>query len=154
MNNIISKAPLRDRIIPWYFVLFFVVIASVDAVMVTLAVRSNSGLVTEHPYETGLAYNQVVNAANKQDKLGWQSTLNYRNGVLHFTLRDAAGKPLAISKATAIITRPTMTGMDFTAPLTGDATKLQFPAPGLWQIEINVQANGTAFQVRKRLVIQ
>ncbi|MEQ1705902.1 MAG: FixH family protein, partial [Rickettsiales bacterium] len=71
----------------WYFVAFFGFIAAVNAVMVTLAIRTHSGVVTEHPYEKGLAYNQVVEAEKNQQKLGWNGDVKYENGNLYFSLR-------------------------------------------------------------------
>lgn len=74
-----SALTKRDKLIPWYFVLFFVVIGAVNAVMVTLAVRTHTGTVTDHPYEKGLAYNKVVDAANAQEKLGWKSDIRFEH---------------------------------------------------------------------------
>ena len=119
-----STLQQRDKWIPWYFVLFFVVVAAVNAVMVTLAVRTHTGTVTDHPYEKGLAYNQVVDAANAQDKLGWKSDIRFEHpspseggsasirGTLHVTLRDRSGHTLTPEKATATFTRPTQAGHD------------------------------------------
>jgi nitrogen fixation protein FixH len=50
---------------------FFLVVASVNAVMNRAAVSSFSGVEAENPYKEGLAFNQRLAASRKQDQLGW-----------------------------------------------------------------------------------
>ena len=57
---------MTARHVWWYFVAFFGFIAAVNAAMVTIAIRTHSGVVSEHPYEEGLAYNAVVHAEKMQ----------------------------------------------------------------------------------------
>lgn len=148
-----STALNRDKWIPWYFVLFFAVVASVNAVMVTLAIRSYSGTVTEHPYEKGLAYNQVIAAADAQEKLGWKSEIGYEGGMLNFVLRDKAGARLTPTQAVASITRPTARGMDFTLPLKSAATPVTFPAHGVWEVRVDAEYDGHRYQHTRRIVV-
>lgn len=44
---------------------FFLVVACVDAVFVYKALKSNSGLVVENPYEMGLNYNEIIEQARE-----------------------------------------------------------------------------------------
>ena len=138
----------------YYFLTFFGFVAAVNAVMVTLAVRTHSGLVTDHPYEKGLAYNRVVAAEAAQEKLGWKDKISYANGNLHFTLKDKEGNPLAPASATATITRPTEQGMDFTAELNGEETPVTFPAKGVWDVRVDAVVEGKHFQQTERIVIE
>jgi nitrogen fixation protein FixH len=138
----------------WYFVAFFGFVAAVNAVMVTLAIRTHSGVVTEHPYEKGLAYNQVVEAEKKQEALGWKGTIDYKNGVLNFELHNQKNQPLAWEKATATITRPTQQGMDSTVELKGMKTPIEFPAKGLWEVRVDAMHGGVHYQQSKRIVVQ
>jgi nitrogen fixation protein FixH len=138
----------------WYFVAFFGFIAAVNAVMVTIALRTHSGVVTDHPYEKGLAYNQVVEAQEKQEALGWKSDIHYANGRLHFTLQDKENKVIHPDKATATITRPTQQGMDFKVTLQGRETAIDFPAKGLWEVRIDAAYQDVQYQHTKRIVIE
>ena len=106
-----------DRWIPWMFVAFFVVIAMVDAVFVTFAIKTRPGTVTEQAYEKGLAYNATLDAAEKQKALGWTDVTTYEDGILSFTLKDKDGKPLSGAEVTAKITRPVAEGYDSTVKL-------------------------------------
>ncbi|MBY0406750.1 MAG: FixH family protein [Rickettsiales bacterium] len=147
----------QDRWIPWYFVLFFAVIFAVDGTMVTLALRTHTGLVTDHPYEKGLAYNRVVEAYAKQAELGWQGTIILESGEITFTLRDAAGHIVKADRVTAKFTRPTQSGMDTTIPLTPSAESwkaaLTLPAPGLWEMHVFAVRGTQEYQQTKRVVI-
>ena len=138
----------------WYFVAFFGLIAAVNAGMVTLALRTHSGLVTEHPYEKGLAYNKVVSAQLAQEKLGWKASIDYKDGVLFFALHDKNNQPIPDLKATATITRPTQAGLDFMLEIKNAETPLKFPADGLWEVRINVEHKGVHYQQSKRIVVQ
>lgn len=149
-----STLSLRDRIIPWYFVLFFVVIALVDGVMVTLAVRTHTGIVTEHPYEKGLAYNDVVSAEKEQEKLGWNAAIRMEGDQLRVALTDAAGRPLSASAMTAHFYRPTQSGMDFDVALPEGRATINTAVKGLWAVRIFATVNGKDVQYAKRLVIE
>ena len=145
---------MTGRRVWWYFVAFFGFIAAVNAVMVTLAIRTHSGVVTEHPYEKGLAYNQVVDAEKKQAAIGWKGAINYKNGWLNFELHDKDNRLLAWEKATATITRPTQQGMDFTLELKAAKTAVKFPANGLWEVRVDAMHEGVHYQQSKRIVVE
>ena len=145
---------MTGRRVWWYFVAFFGFVAAVNAVMVILAIRTHSGVVTEHPYEKGLAYNQVVEAEEAQDKLGWKGTINYKDGVLHFDLRDKKNQPINPDKPTATVTRPTQSGMDFMVELSGAETRVSFPEKGLWEVRINASVGDKKYQQSKRIVVE
>lgn len=137
-----------------YFVVFFGFIAAVNGVMMTYAIRTHSGTVTDHPYEKGLAYNKVVEAQEKQEALGWKGTIDYKNGALHFTLHDKSAQLLEWQKAVATITRPTQSGLDFTVELNGTETPVKFPVNGIWNIRIDAVVGDTHFQQSKRIVVE
>jgi nitrogen fixation protein FixH len=138
----------------WYFVAFFGFIVAVNALMATLAIRTHSGVVTDHAYEKGLAYNRVVEAETKQEALGWQGTIDYQNGALRFTLRDRDQNMLTPDHITASFTRPTQSGLDFNVALKGAETPVVFPARGVWDVRINAQAGDENYQQTKRIVVK
>lgn len=149
----------RDKWIPWYFVAFFAVIMLVDGAMGTIAVKTQTGVVTDHPYEKGLAYNRVVAAADTQQKLGWKGTIfftasNAQSGTLAFELKDRNGKPIAPDSVNAAIYRPTQDGMDFSVTLAQPNQTVHFPAPGLWEVRIHAQHEGVDYQQSKRIMVE
>ncbi len=149
-----SNLSRRDKLIPWYFVAFFVVLFLVDGTMVTIALRTHTGLVTEHPYEKGLAYNDTVQAEEKQKALGWKSDIRYENGTLFFDVKDAAGKELVTDTATANFLRPTQAGMDFSAALKDGKAAVTFPAKGLWEVRVQATIGEQEYQHSKRIVVE
>lgn len=145
---------MTGRRVWWYFFAFFGFIVVVNTVMVTLAIRTHSGIVTDHPYEKGLAYNRVVEAQEKQDQLGWKGAIGYKDGVIIFTLHDKNNHPVAFDNATATITRPTQSGMDFTLELKGAETSVEFPVKGAWEVRVDVQHGSVHYQQSRRIVVQ
>lgn len=147
-----SSVPLRTRIIPWYFVMFFVVIAAVNAVMVTLAVRTHSGVVTDHPYEKGLAYNKVIAAEEAQEKLGWKGTLTLKGDRIEFSLKSKNGNEITPPQATAYFTRPTSQGHDFSALLKQGKAVVTFPESGVWDVRVKARVDEIEYQQTARIV--
>lgn len=154
-----GTAQPRDRWIPYYFFLFFAVIFAVDGVMITIAIKTNPGIITDHPYEKGLAYNSVVEAEQGQQALGWKSTLLYQQNAVHFSLRDASGKAITPDMVTAYFTRPMQGGMDFSASMAisqnGQFTATPaFPAKGLWEVRVYAKRLDETYQQSKRIVVE
>ena len=144
-------------------VAFFGITFAVNGVMIYEALSTFGGLETADAYRRGLAYNERIAAAVAQDKLGWQSGLDYEPSlhVLRFSLRDAGGEPLSGLRVVTRLGRPATDRLDRkldleeTKPgvyeaMTGDME------PGAWAAQVDVSrpagANGAAiFQTRRRL---
>jgi nitrogen fixation protein FixH len=147
--------------VPWYFVAFFGFIALVNAGMITVALQTHTGLVTDQPYEKGLAYNEVVQAEAAQHALGWHATLTFMplpkthdkaGGRFVFTLKDANGKELRPQVLRIFFTRPTQSGMDFVHDM-ALSSDIIFPARGLWEARVIARIAGRPYQYAKRVVI-
>jgi nitrogen fixation protein FixH len=63
---------LRGHWIPWLFVAGFAIVIAVNATLIVYATDTYSGLVVEHPYKKGLAYNQTKAQLDAQARLGWR----------------------------------------------------------------------------------
>lgn len=142
------------RTVLFYFLGFFGVMLAANLVMATLAVKTMSGLVTDHPYEKGLAYNKVVAEEKKQEALGWSGDIDYKDGKLSFVLRDHAGKEIKPESVKAWIVRPTRDGMDFTAELINGVATVKFPAEGLWEVHVDAFYDGHNYQQSRRIVVE
>lgn len=147
-----------DKYIPWMFVAFFLVIAAVDAVFVTMAVRTHSGVVTEQAYERGLEYNKTLEAAAAQDTLGWKSDITLQNGMLRLTLSDKADKPITGAVAKADIKRPVTQGYDtsITFKETGQGlyeAPVNLPLKGQWDVHVYADAHGQNYQTDEELMV-
>lgn len=156
-NN--AKPALKDRLIPWYFVLMFLIVFAVNGVFVYVAVNSNSGVVTENAYEKGLNYNQTIDLAKAQEALGWVGGIQYGNGLLSFHLRDKEQVPLSGAKVVAYISRPIESGYESEVILPETAVgvyieKISFPQKGQWDIIVEAIWKNQHYQIRKRLVVK
>ena len=68
---------------------FFALVMTVDVVMAVLAVKTFSGVQTEKPYESGLAFNKEIANANAQNARHWTVTENLvRNADGFVTLKS------------------------------------------------------------------
>lgn len=151
-----------DKWIPWFFVMFFAAIAAIDGVMVTIAVKTQPGVVTEHAYEKGLAYDQIIAAAAVQEELGWHAVLALHEGkeaqILSFTLSDAENVALRGAQVSARITRPVQDGFDFNLALAEDgagayAVPVSFPLPGQWHVRVYVEWQDQQYQHSQTVIV-
>ncbi|WP_262690368.1 FixH family protein [Kordiimonas aestuarii] len=149
-----------DRLIPWYIVAFFVVVAILDGIFVYIATSTHTGVITEQAYDKGLAYNDTVAAAEAQHALGWRGEIILRDRrELCFILRDKDGTLLKGAAVKAVFTRPTQDGMDFGVELLEGAdgayrAAIDLPALGLWDVRVFALEGERDFQAHKRLVVR
>ncbi len=144
MNETVSAMQKSDKWIPWLFVLFFVVIALVDGTFVTIAIRTQTGLVTDQAYERGLAYNKILDEAAAQEKIYVIQKAMFKNTVLSWQLTTKDGLSIDNAIVTAKIFRPVQDGRDFEITLDSKDNGLykahpQFPLKGLWTARLEAQ---------------
>lgn len=139
----------KDKLIPWYFVAFFTVIAILDGIFVYVAITTQTGLVTENAYEKGLAFNQQLEQARTQPKL--QESLSFENGLLRWQAINENATPVENATVTATIIRPVQDGYDFETTLDYQGAgvyeaKLDLPLKGLWKAEMNATWDNRHYQ--------
>jgi nitrogen fixation protein FixH len=152
-----------DRLIPWLFVLGFLVVILVNALMVYVALGSFSGLVTDRPYDRGRAYNTTLEARAKQDALGWTSRFaldSQGDGTQRLLLdvADQAGAPIAGATVDVTLVRPVERGHDRGVALSERgagryAGTVALALPGLWEARIVVQRGADRFAAIKRVMV-
>jgi len=82
--------PLRGRTVLFILLGFFATVATVNGVMMYLAVSTFSGEVVAHPYERGLAYNHDIAEAKAQMARGWSVEAHVArsaDGIAHVTAK-------------------------------------------------------------------
>lgn len=148
------QAQLSGRRVFFYFFAFFLTIAVVDGIMATLAVRTQTGVVTTHAYEKGLAYNDIIQAEEQQETLQWAADIEFKDNALTVELHDVHGNLIHPDQLTAVITRPTQAGMDFQQSLKSGPNAIAFPVPGLWHLRIIAEKDGVQFQQSRRITAE
>lgn len=101
------------------FVGFFGVIFAVNGVMLTMALKTHSGIVANEPYRKGLKYNERIAADAQQAALGWSSEIEFSPdaGRLVVRLADRDGKAVDGIVANVLFGRATTTERDVTLAL-------------------------------------
>ena len=139
-----EKPPLRDRMIPWYFVMAFGVVFAVNMLFVYKATHTHRGVVQEQAYETGLAYNAVIASANAQAALGWKSSIEQQGEWVRVHLQDAQGEPISGAQAQMHLKRNSDKRLDTTLPLSPyRAGEYRVSAEGLLKGKWNVILEAT-----------
>lgn len=154
-----AEQPRKSAWIPWVFVGSMLVVIIVNAVMVTYALKSYSGLAVEKPYERGVRYNEVLAVQRGQDALGWRVSVTVEPGRLILRLADRDGYPLERTGITARLERPVGTeaplplafthrgaGM-FVAPLA------ELPHPGQWDVKAALRHGDDQYLLVHRIVV-
>jgi len=139
------------------FFAFFVLIAAVNAGYIYFALGSYSGVVNKKPYETGLAYNKLLEESRNQPQV--QQSLSYSDGMLRWSLRDMAGAPIADARVNGTLLRPVKEGYDLEVALSyaGDGVyeaEVDLPYKGLWQAHLKGQWHGKSYQIRENLIVR
>lgn len=160
MNERAVNAKPIDKWIPWFFVLFFIVIATLDGIFVTLALRTHTGTVTENAFEKGVAYNNVLKEARERDALGWNAdiTLGDDNNLI-VSLRGKDGSVLKGARVSVKMVRPAQDGYDYEITLTDEGNGLyaapaNLPLPGQWQARIFATWQDKRYQISKTIIAQ
>jgi nitrogen fixation protein FixH len=149
----------KDKLIPWYFVIFFVVLAILDGIFVSIATLTHRGLVTEHSYQKGLNYNNIIAASDNQEKLGWDGKINFFQPSIHFSLFDENNLPIAEAQVDVYIDRVLEKNYSFQTSLKYIkngvyAQDIIFPLKGQWEILVIVEWQQQYYQKKKRVVVQ
>lgn len=141
-----EQADTQDRksgwLVFWSFLAFFVTFVSVDIYFVIKALSTHTGVVTEHAYEKGLAYDQALAQARAQASL--QADLRYEDGLVKFSLHDKDGQALDPVQVRAYFMRTVQKGHDFDLPLIARGegvyeAQAEFPLKGAWIIKVEAQ---------------
>lgn len=148
-----------DRFIPYYFVIFFVALAGLLFWFVDIAVKTNTGVITENAYNKGLAYNKIISAADEQEKLGWKGEINLNARRISFKLTDKSNNPISNAHVTAFFLRPTSSGHDKQIDLVPDyngnyTADIDLELKGLWDVTILATYKENNYQKSKRLIVE
>ena len=144
----IMKQP-RKPITGWHmlagFAAFFGVIIAVNVYMASLARSTFGGVVVENSYVAGQHYNEWLDKADAQAKLGWDEaiTLDADRHVLVRLTKDAA--PLsgiaATGEASHPLGRAPSITLDFATYDAGVVRSKQAIPAGRWQVTLSVRYN-------------
>lgn len=153
-----------DRLIPWYIAVFFVAFTGLLVWFAWFSIQGYQGVITKDAYKKGLAYNTVIEKAERQESLGWEGAIAFSSiqglrGTITFTLKDRAGAPIHGAQVKARFIRPTLAGYDTDIILSESASgvyegEVTLAWPGVWNAHISASHNGQNFQQAKTVGLQ
>ena len=127
-------------------VAFFGVIIAVNIGMATIASKTWTGLVVPNSYVASQDFNAHLAEAAKQEKLGWQGGLTYKQGTIEFILTDKNAEPITLDTIFVKIGRPAFEQQDQKIELTSMAA-------GKYSAKVALGTGPWAFSVRGKKVI-
>ncbi len=148
----------RSLYIPWLFVGGLGLVIAVNTVLITFAYRSPPGVIVEHPYETGLHYNQAIAANQREAAIGWHVSVGMTDSRLRVEARDSGGLPLDRATVTASFVRP-IEGNVVPPVLLSESGPGQFgamvslPLHGQWEVTVTVERDGQTVDETTRVLI-
>jgi nitrogen fixation protein FixH len=144
-------------------VAFFMVVAGVNAIMISAAVSTFGGVETDSAYRAGLAFARETATARAQDALHWnvRAKVTKEGGatVIEVVARDSSGRPLPNLAATAQLAHPTDRRADLVVPLIGGAPGMfhgrTAGVAGQWDLVIELSRDGRRlFRSKNRMMIR
>ncbi len=148
------------RIRGWHvlvaMIAFFGVIASVNAVFITAALRTFPGEVSVTPYEDGLAYNTRLAAQAAQAELGWRAAAGAAGDTVTLRFQDATGAPIQNLSLHGQLRRPATSAGALTPRFRETEPGLYVArlggVSGAWDLDFQAQdAKGRLFEGERRL---
>ena len=157
-----SERVVTGRHVLFGVLAFFAVVLAANGTFIFLALDTWTGLSTENPYQRGIEYNDVLDAAARQRALGWTGVVSFvpsrdGRGRLSLIVTDRRGAPVENLTVTADIRRPTNEGFDQAVALapSGAGTyvvELELPLPGQWDVHALGEArDGRRFEIEDRI---
>ena len=140
----------------------FSIVLAANSALVYFALSSWTGLETEQHFVKGLAYNDDLQAARRQQDLGWKMQLkttfvDSKTGDIGITFLDREGGPMNDLTVKVFAVRPTHTGYDreFVAALKADGAyhaAFTLPLQGMWDLRVVARRGEVDFQRVERIV--
>lgn len=136
---------------------FFAVVIGVDALFVTLAIRSFPGQVSETPFEDGLAFNRTLAGRQAQARLGYGAVIEERPSAVSVRMTTQGGRPLTGAKVSGVLSRPaTEQGrrtVTFEEAAPGQYVAGTAGLSGAWDLVLTARDGaGRSFEAERRLM--
>lgn len=154
----------EDRIIPGLFIAFFVGLACLEATLITISIKSFTGLSENDPYRRGLRYNEVIEARTNDLALGWRIEIGFvtkgpRHGEVAIAVRDSEDNALKSPTLSAVAHRITDKQKAVPIALTledGAVARgaVNFSEPGRWFIKVRIAADGREVERIREIMVE
>ena len=165
--EVVKQSKSNFRLTGWkvFFIIasFFGVIMAVNFVMAYYAIHTFSGMQTEKPYESGLAFNRAISEAKIQASRGWNVDVRMERAAdgsvgMKVTLNDAASQPLDNLIIKAALRSPIDSKRDHLLSLVsegqGKYSGVTSAEAGQWDVAIVAEIDGaTVYRSINRVIL-
>lgn len=139
-----------------FMLAFFGLIIAVNAVFITMAVRSFPGEDVRRSYVQGLAYNDTLEARRRQEALGWRASAGFAAEWLEVRILDREGFAVDGAQLVGTLRRPTETRSAVALTFTGRGdgryvAAVEGLAPGAWDLVAGATRGADSFELNARL---
>lgn len=155
---------LTGRTVLVCLVAFFAVVAAVNAVMMTAAVTTFSGVETANSYQAGVAFAREEAAADAQQSRHWNVAAALRSQSsrptrIDLSAKDQAGQNLTELEASVALIHPNDRRLDRPIAMQADGPGhfhgAFMPVAGQWDLVIELSHNGERhFRSRERIILR
>ncbi|MGL4441904.1 MAG: FixH family protein [Bosea sp. (in: a-proteobacteria)] len=155
--------PVTGRFVLFCCIAFFGTIAAVNAVMMTLAIRTMPGLDVANGYVASQSMNREIETMRSQTERAWTADIaaGLKDGVtpVSVSLTDKAGQPVTGLSVTVRLAHPALTRADHTSMLierrpglyAADFSDVQ---AGAWTLVVEANQRGErVFASRNRIIL-
>jgi nitrogen fixation protein FixH len=146
------------RFFPLAILVFLLTVVAVDGGMIFAAVNSFPGAADDHAFDTGNKYNEILENAARQAKLGWQLNVKVVSNDIEVTLTDQNGEALPAASVEAIATHPVgpaqPTRFAFAPEGARYVAKSALPTPGQWDLGLTASVGEIKYRATRRVVVQ
>lgn len=149
--------------IPWLFVGGFMVVLIANGALLYYALQSWTGIETDSAYDKGVNFNEQIDSAEAQARLGWRSELTFeprgeRRARVTLLLEDSAGAALEQAEVVASFVRPTQEGHDLSLVLSplGEGrygAEAELPLAGQWDLKVEVEHRRGQYRLSERVQV-
>lgn len=167
-----TARPMTGRKVLLALIAFFAIVAAVNAVFITLSLRTFPGVETDDAYRKGLAWDRELDAAAAQRALGWKVTVSWQSAAPasatgqeqtqvsgHITVRaeDRAGAALGGLAADITFRRAVHEGEDRHLALAETipglyAADVALPGSGDWRVIVRLRkAKKLLYRIDQRI---
>lgn len=160
-----SKQGIRN---PWVLgilgLLLFVIAVNVG--FITMAMRTNPGLVDNKYYDRGRDHeNNVMKKIAARNALGLEANFEVPEHIVlaqpnrfRFTAIDKRGLPFSKADISVVAYRPSDAAADFTVPMQDNSdgryeAMMNFPLKGTWDLIVKVKRGEDVFELTHRISV-
>jgi nitrogen fixation protein FixH len=151
------------RVLAWLLAAFGAIIVA-NLALIVFALNTFTGETQPKSYATGLDFNRTLDAVAAQHDLGWRvagrvAPFGERQVKIDASYLDRDGRALGALTVVAEMSRPTVEGYDFEAPVAHQGggqymASVAVPLPGLWHVRLRAErADGEPYLLDYRVTV-